>query len=188
MRTSILALLLLAMSAPASAGPKERSIFLVDRVLLAQGMPERLDPVVRKQVAALVAQREELMAEAPSDAPDPGKDPAGFAKYLKKKNLKAFRVRVEFSRYKSVNEKKDGKNWLWVDVGLRLFGETVPGQSFGFTGDGAASIKTEVGPDVRPKDVEYAESEALSEALSQAMNTAIAQLKKKPVAARKKKP
>jgi hypothetical protein len=172
--------------ATAAAAPKSKSIFLIDRVLLAEGLPQRLEAPVRAHIATLVAEQPELLSEMPADAPDPAKDAAAFEKYLKKKSLRAFRVRVEVSRFKSQSETKDGKNWLWIDVGLRLFGETIPGQSFGFTGDGAASIKIEVGPTVRPRDQEYAESEALKEAMGKAMNTAIQSLKAKPKTPKKK--
>jgi hypothetical protein len=177
-KSLFLLLFLIAWPALVEARGK-RSIFVMDRVVFAEGVPDSLEPVVRKQVATLVAKRTELLTEIPEDAPDPNQDAKAFERYLKKKNLRAFRVWVEISRYKSQKESKDGKNSLWVDVGLRFFGETIPGKSFGFSGDGAASIKIEVGAEFRPRDSEIAQSEAVTAALDQAISGALSSLKKK---------
>src|SRR5690606_14491584 len=109
MRMTVAALAVVTLASTASAAPRQKTLFLMDRVLLSEGVPDTLEPVVRKQVANLIAERPELIAEMPADAPDPENDAAAFKAYLKKRNLRAYRVRVEFTRYKSQDEQKDGK-------------------------------------------------------------------------------
>ena len=42
-----------------------------------------------------------------------------------------------------------------VHLGVHVLGETIPGRTMGFTGDGSATIKQEVGTKLRDKDRDY---------------------------------
>ena len=61
-----------------------------------------------------------------------------------------------------------------------MLGETIPGRTMGFTGDGQATVKQEVGMKIRDKDRDYAWDGAAETAVADAMKTVFAQLAKPP--------
>ena len=65
---------------------------------------------------------------------------------------------------------------LVVHVGIHMLGENMPGRTMGFTGDGQATIKQEVGMKVRDRDREYAWDSAAEVAVADAMTTVFKQL------------
>ena len=75
-------------------------------------------------------------------------------------------------------EDKKGAQRLVVHVGIHVLGETIPGRTMGFTGDGQATVKQEVGMKVRDKDRTYAWDGAAETAVDDAMKTCFAQLAK----------
>jgi hypothetical protein len=65
-----------------------------------------------------------------------------------------------------------------VRVRLRAFGETIPGHRMGFTGEGSATVKFDVGSKVRKRDIEYGDKAALEVAVEKALGESIVKLSK----------
>ena len=61
-----------------------------------------------------------------------------------------------------------------------MLGETIPGRTMGFTGDGKATIKQEVGIKLRDRDREYTWDQAAELAIDDAMKTVFRQLAAPP--------
>jgi hypothetical protein len=59
---------------------------------------------------------------------------------------------------------------------VHVLGEQIPGKTMGFTGDGQATIKQEVGKKVRDRDKEFAWDSAAEVAIADAMKTVFKQL------------
>ena len=59
---------------------------------------------------------------------------------------------------------------------MTLFGETIPQRVMAFTGEGAATVRLELGPKLRDADRRYAWEEAAAEAMAKAIPAAIAKL------------
>jgi hypothetical protein len=57
-----------------------------------------------------------------------------------------------------------------------MLGENIPGRTMGFTGDGKATIKQEVGLKIRDRDREYTWEQAAEIAVNDAMKTVFQQL------------
>ncbi|MBA3454218.1 MAG: hypothetical protein H0T42_14080 [Deltaproteobacteria bacterium] len=113
-------------------------------------------------------------------APDPIAKPDAYRKLLKKKGIhSAFLVTVEVTEATLEVEPMDSKpntQRLIVRVGVHLLGETIPGRTMGFTGDGQATVKIEVGKKLRDRDKEYAWDQASEAAIADAMTTVFKQL------------
>ncbi len=113
-------------------------------------------------------------------APDPDAKAEAFRKFLKAKGLAgAYLVTVEITEA-SIElvpvESKPGTQRLVVRVAVHLLGENIPGRTMGFTGDGQATIKQEVGKKVRDRDREFTWDEAAKAAVDDAMQTVFKQL------------
>jgi hypothetical protein len=104
---------------------------------------------------------------------------AEYRKYLKKKGLAgAYLVTVEVTEASEelAPTDKPKTQRLVVRVGVHILGETIPGRTMGFTGDGKATIKQEVGMKVRERDREAAWDSAAEVAIADAMKTVFTQL------------
>lgn len=113
-------------------------------------------------------------------APDPDAKAAAYRKFLKSKGLAgAFLVTVEVTEA-SIEvvpvESKPNTQRLVVRVAVHLLGENIPGRTMGFTGDGSATIKQEVGKKIRDRDREFTWDEAAKAAVDDAMTTVFKQL------------
>ncbi|MDX2091528.1 MAG: hypothetical protein SFX73_26950, partial [Kofleriaceae bacterium] len=71
---------------------------------------------------------------------------------------------------------KPNSQRLVVRVGVHLLGENLPGRTIGFTGDGQATIKQEVGKKIRDRDREYTWDQAAEAAVADALATVFKQL------------
>lgn len=116
-------------------------------------------------------------------APDPeanNGDP--YRKFLAKKGVTAaYRVTVEVTEASieivPVEEKKNTQR-IVVSVGLHVLGETIPGRTMGFTGDGRATVKQEIGMKVRDKDRQFTWDSAAETAVQKALEECFAKLGK----------
>ncbi len=112
-------------------------------------------------------------------APDKGNE-AAYRKYLTKKKLAgAYLVTVEITEAEEaveVMESKAKTQRMTVKLAVHVLGETIPGRTMGFTGDGKATIKQEIGMKVRDRDREYAWEQAADLAIADAMSTVFKQL------------
>ena len=73
-------------------------------------------------------------------------------------------------------EEKNNTQRIVVSLGIHVLGETIPGRTMGFTGDGAATVKQEVGMKVRDKDVQFTLDGAAETAINDALKTCFAKL------------
>jgi hypothetical protein len=115
-------------------------------------------------------------------APDPKTEGDAYRKFLTKKGVAgAYLVTVEITEA-SIElvpmEDKPKSQRLVVHVGLHVLGETIPGRTMGFTGDGQATVKEEVGLKVRDKDRDYGWDSAAETAVGDALKTCFEQLAK----------
>lgn len=136
-------------------------------------------PRVEAQVKKAFAGHPQLIA-ALDGAPDPKSHAEAYRKYLTGKGIAgAYLVTVEItdaSEELVPLEDKANAQRLVVHVGLHMLGENIPGRTMGFTGDGKATIKQEVGMKVRERDREVTWDDAAQLAVDDAMKTVFEQL------------
>ncbi len=178
-------------AAPVEAGPaRETYLFqIADVVAKAEGVPEAVVEQTRAVVVEEIGRRSEIRAELPEGAPDPKAAPEAFKKWLLRHNMRAFRVTVEITGYEQAVEPAadDRPQRLRVHVALHLFGETLPQRSMGFTGDGSATIKLDVGKKVRPSDEKIARADSLDLSAKEALSESVEQLRAANAVKKKKK-
>lgn len=176
--------------ASATAGAKERTryIYRISNVSAADGVKAPLGEI-RAGLAAGIAKTAAIAADLPVGAPDPQSKPAAFKKFLKRKNMRAFKVNLEVTEYSREVETTDaaGHKSLTVRVKVRLFGETIPDRVMAFAGDGSAAVKMEVGKKVRPADDKAANHDAIEVAIEEAIGESLRKLAQPPPSKRKRK-
>lgn len=140
-------------------------------------------PRVEAQVKKLFDGHPQLVAKLPG-APDPRSNPDGYRRYLAGKHIAgAYLVSVEItdaSEELVPFEDKPGSQRLVIRIAIHMLGETIPGRTMGFTGDGKATIKQEVGLKLRDRDREYTWDQAAELAVTDAMKTVFQQLAAAP--------
>ena len=183
-------LILLAMLAVvAYAAPaKKKYHFELTKVL---AKPEVKGDVAKTAQARVEAQIKKAFAEHPQlvanvdGAPDPEKNPDAYRAYLRQKGLAgAYLVTVEITdaREEVVPiEDKPKSQRIVVHVAIHVLGETIPGRTMGFTGDGQATVKQEVGLKIRDKDRDYAWDSAAEVAVADALKVCFARLAIPPI-------
>ncbi len=128
----------------------------------------KLSAEVQKQLAA----HPQFVAELPG-APSAKTDDAAYRKFLARKGIAgAYSVSVQLTSASEELEQLEGRGQrLVVRLSVHLFGETIPGKTMGFTGDGSASIRQEIGKKLRPRDQEFTWQSAIERAVSDAIST-----------------
>ena len=182
LRVLALFALVLGVSSTADAAPKKKFHFKlaavtakpeVDAATAKEAQP-RVDATVKKTFAS-----HPQLVPTLEGAPDPEKADA-FRKFLKSKGVTgAYLVTVEITEASLEIEpmtSKPNSQRVVVRLAIHLLGETIPGRTMGFTGDGQATIKLEVGKKVRDRDKEYAWDQATEAAIAEAMTTVFKQL------------
>jgi hypothetical protein len=175
-----------ATAAPAAAAPKKKYHFELTAVSAkAEVKPEvaRLaTPRVDAQVRKVFAGHPQLVAKL-DGAPDPRSSADAYRRYLTQHGIAgAYLVTVEITDASEALEPLDDKTSqrLVIRIGIHVLGETVPGRTMGFTGDGKATIKQEVGIKLRDRDREYTWDQAAELAVDDAMKTVFQQLAAPP--------
>ena len=181
-------LILVCLCATAAvAGPPKKYHFELDKVTAKEKVKPDVaataQPRVEAQVKKAFGTDPQLVADLGSDAPDPDTDHGEpYRKFLAKKGVaSAYRVLIEItdaSEELQPMDDKPGTQRLVVKLAIHVLGETIPGRTMGFTGDGQATIKQEVGTKVRDKDRDYAWDGAAETAIAEAMKKCFAQLAK----------
>jgi hypothetical protein len=173
---------IVAAAAPAAAAPKKKYHFELTAVSAkAEVKPEvaRLaTPRVDAQVRKVFAGHPQLVAKL-DGAPDPRSSADAYRRYLTQHGIAgAYLVTVEITEASEALEPLDDKTSqrLVIRIGIHVLGETVPGRTMGFTGDGKATIKQEVGIKLRDRDREYTWDQAAELAVDDAMKTVFQQL------------
>lgn len=133
---------------------------------------------VKEQLQKAWAANEQIVVDLP-DAPDK-ESTVAYRKYLAKQKIAgAYLVTVEITEAAESVELMDSKpktQRMTVKLAIHMLGENLPGRTIGFTGDGKATIKQELGMKVRDKDREYAWDQASELAIADAMTTVFKQL------------
>jgi len=175
-----------ATAAPAAAAPKKKYHFELTAVSAkAEVKPEvaRLaTPRVDAQVRKVFAGHPQLVAKL-DGAPDPRSSADAYRRYLTQHGIAgAYLVTVEITDASEALEPLDDKTSqrLVIRIGIHMLGETIPGRTMGFTGDGKATIKQEVGIKLRDRDREYTWDQAAELAVEDAMKTVFQQLAAPP--------
>jgi hypothetical protein len=179
------ALWLLGSASLAEAGrkkPLKKYLFEVSVVTSKASLPDPLEkailPMLSAEVEKQLSHHPQLVTAVPG-APDPAGDATKYRKYLAKRGLAgAYSVSVELTSASEEIEPIEGRSGqrLIVRMGVHMFGETVPGKTIGFSGDGSASIRQEVGKTVRPRDQEFTWQSAVEMAVTDAIDTSLAKL------------
>ncbi len=136
-------------------------------------------PRVEGQIRKAFETHPQLVAKL-EGAPDKDKADA-YRKFLTQKGITgAYLVTVEVTEASEEVEPMDKPNSqrLIVGISIHVLGETIPGRTIGFTGDGRAKIKQEIGKKLRPRDREVAWDQAAEIASADAMQTVFKQLEK----------
>jgi hypothetical protein len=181
--TTVFGLVTVVASPRAEAAPKKKYHFKLAAVTakpeVKPDVAKAAAPRVEGQIKKTFTTHPQLVA-ALDGAPDPDQNADAFRKFLKKKALAgAYLVTVELTGASEQLEPMEGKpnsQRLVVRVEIHMLGETIPGRTMGFTGDGQATIKQEVGKTVRDRDREYAWDSAAEVAIAEAMTTVFKQL------------
>ncbi|MGE0550056.1 MAG: hypothetical protein AB7R00_23520 [Kofleriaceae bacterium] len=182
MRFLIIALALLA-SSRVEAAPKKYHFKLAAVTAKDHVKPPEVASAATKRVEGQIKKtftsHAQLVATL-DGAPDPIANADAFRKFLKKKGLAgAYLVTVEVTGASEEVEPmpdKPNSQRLVVRLEIHMLGETIPGRTMGFTGDGKATIKQEVGRTIRDRDREYAWDSAAEVAIAEAMTTVFKQL------------
>ncbi|MEO8842157.1 MAG: hypothetical protein ABI591_26060 [Kofleriaceae bacterium] len=174
-----------ALASLATAGPAKKYHFELTAVT-----PR---PEVKGDAAKIATERVELQIKKAFEthpqlvatiegAPDPKTAADAYRKFLTKKGITAaYLVTVEITEASeeiTPMEDKPNTQRMAVHVGIHILGETIPGRTMGFTGDGQATVKQEIGMKIRDKDRNYAWDGAAETAVQDALKTAFARLEK----------
>lgn len=168
---------------PAGAAPKKKYHLELTAVT---AKPEVKDDVARAATPRVEAQVRKVFQSHPQlvprldGAPDPRASADGYRKYLTRKAIAgAYLVTVEITEASEELVPLDDKpntQRLVIQLGIHMLGENIPGRTMGFTGDGKATIKQEVGLKLRDRDRQYTWDQAAEIAIDDAMKTVFQQL------------
>jgi hypothetical protein len=153
--------------------------FVIAHLQAAESVPQEVADAIRARLITAVDGHERLMATLPEDAPDPQADPDKFLAYMKRRKITPYRVTIEITDYRKEAEQGPRGQRLGVHVAMRMFGETMPVRVMAFSGDGAATVKLDVGKTVRPRDAEIANRDAIAQAVDDALAESIVRLDEK---------
>ncbi len=172
----------------ADAAPKKKKYhFEITKVLVKPEVAENVAKEAQPRIEAVFQKALESNPQlvlSIEGAPDPDAKPAGYRKFLAKKGISAaYLVTVEVTEASiEIVPMEDKKNTqrISVTVGLHVLGETIPGRTMGFTGDGRATVKQEVGMRIRDKDRQFTWDSAAETAVAEALKECFAKLAKPP--------
>jgi hypothetical protein len=180
-----LALAIIAVAPRADAAPKKYHFSLTKVLIKPEVKPDvgkEAQPRVEAVFKKALETHPQLVLDV-SGAPDPDQnngDP--YRKFLTRKGISAaYLVTVEVTEASieivPVEEKKNTQR-IVVSIGVHVLGETIPGRTMGFTGDGRATVKEEIGMKVRDKDRQFAWDGAAETAVASALKECFTKLAK----------
>ena len=181
---SALCAAVMAVSAVAEAAPAKKKYHFELTAVTAKSevkpdVSRAATPRVEAQVKKVFETHPQLVAKL-DGAPDPKANADGYRKYLAKKAISgSYLVTVEItdaSEELVPLDDKPNSQRLVIHVAIHMLGENIPGRTMGFTGDGKATIKQEVGVKVRDRDRAYTWDQAAELAVDDAMKTVFQQL------------
>jgi len=170
----------------AFAAPKKKYHYELTKVLVRPEVKDDAGKTAQPRVEAQVAKAFDAHPQIVTkldDAPDRNKAEP-YRAYLRKKGLSgSYLVTVEITEASETIEDSDKPNTkrLVMHVALHMLGEVIPEKTMGFTGDGQATIKQEVGVrdgKIRDKDREYGWDQAAELAVADCIKTSLEKLDK----------
>ena len=182
------ALALLALPSPGRAGTKAKAppryyvqlttVALADGVIADEALV--VAAVRAKAEAALAASAQFVIAVegAPADSATPAVWKAWLTKQRLAGAMKLNVVITTASEETTPDPAKKGQRFR-TDLGITLFGEHMPARGMAFSGDGAATVKVELGMKLRDADRRYAWEESATEAVNKAITASLAKLTEK---------
>ena len=187
MKSWLLFALALVVAAPhADAAPRKKKYhFELAGVLVkpdvAADVAKEAKPRIQAVFTKAIESHPQIVATV-EGAPDPEKNATAYRKFLAKKGIAAaYLVTVEVTEAAIEIvplETKRNTQRISVTVALHVLGETIPGRTMGFTGDGRATVKQEVGMKIRDKDRQFTWDEAAQTAVDKALEECFAKLAK----------
>jgi len=182
-RLLVLSFLTLGLVGSAAAGPKKKYHFDLAAVNakseLKPDVAKAATPRVEGQVKKTFETHPQLVGKL-DGAPDWKTAGEAYRKFLVKKGLAgAYLVTVDITEASEELQPMEGKpnsQRLVVRVAIHMLGENMPGRTMGFTGDGQATIKQEIGKKLNERDRTYAWDSAAEAAVADAMVTVFKQL------------
>jgi hypothetical protein len=184
MNRPMFALAVLAMAGSvAVAAPKKKFHFELTAVTAKPEVKPEIakaaTPRIETQVKKVFETHPQLVSKL-EGAPDPRANAEAYRKYLVTKGVAgAYLVTVEItdaSEEVVPFDDKPNAQRLVIRIAIHMLGETIPGRTMGFTGDGKATIKQEIGMKLRDRDREYTWDQAAEVAVDDAMTKAFQQL------------
>jgi hypothetical protein len=183
MRAMLRALFLLcALTAVTTAQPKKKYHFDLAAVNVKPevkpDVAKSAQPRVQEQVKKTFESHPQLVFKL-DGAPDWKTQADAYRKYLAQKGIAgAFHVTVDITDASEevVPTDKPNTQRLNVRVAIHMLGETMPGRTMGFTGDGQATIKQEIGKKVNERDRKATWDAAAETAVADAMAKVFKQL------------
>jgi hypothetical protein len=174
--------LLCALAAVAVAQPKKKYHFDLAAVNVKPevkpDVAKSAQPRIEEQVKKTFGSHPQLVGKL-DGAPDWKTQAEAYRKYLAAKGLAgAFHVTVDITDASEelVPTDKPNTQRYNVRIAIHMLGETMPGRTMGFTGDGQATIKQEVGKKLTDRDKKYTWDSAAEEAVKDAMAKVFKQL------------
>jgi hypothetical protein len=177
-------LVLASLAGPAAAAPAKKKYHFELTAVTAKSevkpeVAQAATPRVEAQVKKVFRGHPQLVAKL-DGAPDPRANADGYRRYLTKQAIAgAYLVTVEITEASEelvpLDDKANAQR-LVIHIGIHMLGENIPGRTMGFTGDGKATIKQEVGMKVRDRDRQYTWDQAAELAVIDAMQTVFKQL------------
>jgi len=167
-----------------AAPPKKKYHFELTKVLVKPEVKPDVAKEAQPRIEAVFKKALEShpqLVQSIEGAPDPeAGNGEKYRKFLKAKGIAAaYLVTVEVTEASiEVVPMEDKKNTqrITVTVGLHVLGETIPGRTMGFTGDGRATVKQEVGMKIRDKDRQFTWDSAAETAVENALKECFAKL------------
>jgi hypothetical protein len=180
-RLALIALVALVAST-AAAAPKKYHFELTGVSPKAEVKPDVAKIAqerVKAQLDKAFASNPQLVAELPG-APDPTTKAEAYRRYLAGRGIAgSYLVTVEITSASEEIQPMEGKSdsqRMVVHVGIHVLGETIPSRTMAFTGDGAATVKQEIGMKIREVDRDYAWDGAAETAVADALKTCFVKL------------
>jgi hypothetical protein len=182
LRLIFLAVATFAVVLPAAAAPKKYHFNLAQVAAKPEVKPDAAasaTPRVEAKIKETFNTHKQLVGTL-EGAPDWKTQAEAYRKFLAKKGIAgAYHVTVDISEASEELQPIEGRpksQRLVVRVAIHMLGETMPGRTMGFTGDGQATIKVEIGKKLNEADRKYAWDEAAKAAIDDAMKTVFKQL------------
>lgn len=174
-----------AVASRADAAPHKKYHFELTAVTARSDVGADTAAIAQPRVEAQVKKAFESHAQLVAvldGAPDPKTASEPYRKWIERKGIAgSYLVTVEITEASQALEPmsdKPSSQRLTIHVALHTLGETIPGRTMGFTGDGQATVKIEVGKKLRDKDRDYAWDQAAELAVADAITTSLAKLDK----------